>query len=314
MIPKFRWILWVLIFLVACLKFVDYWKLDENETIGLSWRPKRQTLSREYPLPNLRNRNVFYNRIEKCGSRSLISIAINIAQRNKIKVISDNKIYKRKLEGVELKELQQNIINIFPPTFYERHLLYVDFDMYPESLRPVYINIVRDPIERFVSHFNYEKYGDASRNKSRSPPKAGRENINDCVLKEIGVCNRHNPMMFNMGFYFCGMGNTCKIRSATRVKIAKRHVDEKYSVIGVLEEFEKTLLLFEWMLPDYFQGALDIWKTHNETSGTTESIKRDFLTPESRKKLKEDLMADEYEVYYHAKRKFENLKRKYLIT
>ena len=42
---------------------------------------------------------------------------------------------------------------------------------------------------------------------------------------------------------------------------AKRNVMKSYFVIGILEQFEDTLTLFETVMPKYFGGIKDVWKT-----------------------------------------------------
>lgn len=40
------------------------------------------------------------------------------------------------------------------PTFYSKHVAYINFTRY-ELPKPIYINLVRDPIERIISWYNY---------------------------------------------------------------------------------------------------------------------------------------------------------------
>ena len=42
---------------------------------------------------------------------------------------------------------------------------------------------------------------------------------------------------------------------------AKINVIKSYFVIGILEQFEDTLTLFEKLMPKYFTGIKTIWKT-----------------------------------------------------
>lgn len=41
---------------------------------------------------------------------------------------------------------------------------------------------------------------------------------------------------------------------------AKQNVLENYLLVGILEELEDVLLLFERLLPQYFTGVVDIYK------------------------------------------------------
>ena len=43
--------------------------------------------------------------------------------------------------------------------------------------------------------------------------------------------------------------------------MAKIQTLRTFFAIGILEQFEDTLKVFETILPNYFSGVLDIWKS-----------------------------------------------------
>ena len=45
------------------------------------------------------------------------------------------------------------------------------------------------------------------------------------------------------------------------LEIVKRRVVKDYFIIGILEQFEDSLTLFETMLPMFYKGAMDAWKS-----------------------------------------------------
>ena len=45
------------------------------------------------------------------------------------------------------------------------------------------------------------------------------------------------------------------------LEIVKRRVVNDYFIVGILEQFEDTLQLFETMLPMFYKGAMDAWKS-----------------------------------------------------
>ena len=45
------------------------------------------------------------------------------------------------------------------------------------------------------------------------------------------------------------------------LEIVKRRVVSDYFIVGILEQFEDTLQLFETMLPMFYKGAMDAWKS-----------------------------------------------------
>ena len=257
---------------------------------------------------NSRSRVVFYNRIGKCGSRSIIYMTKRLSKLDNYTFsLSRNFEDEHPSEDQMLKEMK-TISELKPPVFYNRHIHFLDFKKYGYE-EPIYINIIRDPVERFSSQYNYVKYGDGEGQVKN--PKSGWPDINECVMKEVGICQ--TDFMFYIGMYFCGFDKVCESRTPGRVELAKKHIDENYAVIGLLEEFEKTLKLFQRMLPEYFLGALSDYKKFSHTKKRMASHRKDVLTNESIDKLRNHLMKDEYEVYFHAKQRYEELKRKYGI-
>ena len=59
------------------------------------------------------------------------------------------------------------------PFVYDRHFYFVDFTSYGFSREeaPVYFNLVRDPIERFVSAFHYRRSPKRWKDKQDTPPQ-----------------------------------------------------------------------------------------------------------------------------------------------
>ena len=74
--------------------------------------------------------------------------------------------------------------------------------------------------------------------------------------------------------FFCGSGPECQ--SATNqneeaeyktrmLEKAKQRVLNDYFVIGVLEQFEDSLRVFEKLLPRYYRGALDVYHSKSKS-------------------------------------------------
>ena len=61
---------------------------------------------------------------------------------------------------------------------------------------------------------------------------------------------------------FCGSKENCsQFGSEEALKEAKRNVEKYYAVVGVTEEMEKSMVVFEKFIPKYFKGALRFY--HN---------------------------------------------------
>lgn len=105
-----------------------------------------------------------------------------------------------------------------------------------------------------------------------------------CILENYPECS--NPRVFYIIPYFCGQHPQCRylvdsrrlcpswfpvshalIFSSTRepgvwaLERAKQNVLENYLLVGILEELEDVLLLLERLLPHYFTGVLNIYKS-----------------------------------------------------
>lgn len=60
--------------------------------------------------------------------------------------------------------------------------------------------------------------------------------------------------------FFCGHHRDClPFNSPGALERAKRAVEQHYAVVGVLEELNTTLTVFENYIPRFFEGASDIY-------------------------------------------------------
>lgn len=122
------------------------------------------------------------------------------------------------------------------------------------------------------------------------------QDINVCILENYPECS--NPRVFYIIPYFCGQHPQCRYLAlnlhdddfwwnaqgcsvclllvlfltyisslSTRepgvwaLERAKQNVLENYLLVGILEELEDVLLLLERLLPHYFTGVLNIYKS-----------------------------------------------------
>lgn len=263
-------------------------------------------------FPGARRRNVFYNRIGKCGSRSLLMLAQYVMKRNNIRMKSSANYWDdHPHESLAMKEMMK-ISTLAPPTFYNRHIHYLDFKKH-RFKPPIYINMIRDPVSRYVSHFNYAKYGDMLGGVRNGP--ANLSDINHCLLNNESYCHREKSRYYYTN-YFCGFDSVCSNTSSTaRFELAKKHVRDDYLLIGMTEEFEHTLALLEKMIPVYFKGASDIWKRlGGSLTSRTKTKTKDVLNDKAYHKLRYEILADDYIVYEYAKSKYQKLKKEYGIS
>lgn len=60
--------------------------------------------------------------------------------------------------------------------------------------------------------------------------------------------------------FFCGHHESCTpFNTQGALERAKRAVEEQYAVVGVLEDLNTTLSVFEHYIPKFFKGAKDVY-------------------------------------------------------
>lgn len=168
-----------------------------------------------------------FNRVAKVGSQSLMMLMKRLGKLNGY--ISQRDINKG-TEHVVMNYNQQEelIVNILfndEPYAYSQHFAFVNFTEH-EVQRPIYINLVRDPIERVISWHYYiraewyykdlkAKLGDKA--KPRPPDEFMNMDFETCVrTKNIHCQFNQNEKVNPVGdhrrqtLFFCGQDkNRC---------------------------------------------------------------------------------------------------------
>ena len=101
---------------------------------------------------------------------------------------------------------------------------------------------------------------------------------------------------------FCGHDEFCKSFNSQRVlERAKANVEKYYDVVGVLEEFNKTLSVMENFMPQYFRGASEAYK-HHGTSGRAENKFKPSVSEEIKAMVRANF-SREFEFYDFCKQR-----------
>uniref|UniRef100_A0A3B1IJ09 Uronyl 2-sulfotransferase n=1 Tax=Astyanax mexicanus TaxID=7994 RepID=A0A3B1IJ09_ASTMX len=269
-----------------------------------------KTPSNVLPFPS----QVIYNRVGKCGSRTVVLLLRILAERHQFNLVSSDIHNKTRLTKHEQVELMRNISTIPQPFLYTRHVHFLNFTRFRIE-QPVYINIIRDPINRFLSNYFFRRFGDWRGEQNhliRTPRMKDDErylDINVCILENYPECS--NPRLFYIVPYFCGQHPQCREPGVWALERAKQNVLENFLLVGILEELEDVLLLLERLLPHYFSDVLTIYKSPAfwKVGNLTGTVKKSMPTLEALQVLYRR-MKYEYEFYNFVRDQFHLVKKK----
>ena len=92
--------------------------------------------------------------------------------------------------------------------------------------------------------------------------------------------------------YFCGYGIECSDENPMgRLRRAMENVEKYYAVVGVLEEMEKSLTVFEEFIPRYFKGIKSLVNKKSNANNP-----KPHLSDQARRILEKNL---ENEIYFY---------------
>ncbi|XP_073668405.1 uronyl 2-sulfotransferase isoform X1 [Paramisgurnus dabryanus] len=211
--------------------------------------------------------------------------------------------------------LVRNISSTAPlPFLYTRHVHFLNFSRFGTD-EPVYINIIRDPISRFLSNYFFRRFGDWRGEENhvvRTPGMRDDErylDINKCILENYPECS--NPKLFYIIPFFCGQHPQCREPSEWALETAKQNVLEHYLLVGLLEELEDVLLLLERLLPHFFSDVFKIYRSpdYRKLGNQTVTVRKQTPNLKALKVLYQR-MAYEYKFYNFIKAQFHLTKRK----
>ena len=158
------------------------------------------------------NRTVLvFNRTPKAGSESLWKLIDILANQNNFLSMSDSQELKKKrgentiLKTKEQREyyvngiLAHEDVNTTLPITYTKHINFIDFEEF-NFTNPIYINMVRHPVERVISWYYYIRQGwyilDVnSKNETEladrkmHEPKWFKTPFEECFLEKLPECS-----------------------------------------------------------------------------------------------------------------------------
>ncbi|XP_030570709.1 heparan sulfate 2-O-sulfotransferase pipe-like isoform X1 [Drosophila novamexicana] len=238
---------------------------------------------------------VFFNRVPKVGSQTFMELLRRLSERNNFQFHRDA---VQKVETIRLAEDQQQemaeVISELPePSVFIKHVCFTNFTKF-NLPTPIYLNVVRDPVERVISWFYYVRapWYFVER-KAAFPdlplphPAWLKKDFETCVLSGDQECTYTQGVTVEgigdhrrQSLFFCGHDYECTpFNTVGALERAKFAVEQQYAVVGVLEDFNTTLSVLEKYVPRFFEGVRDIYATSAEY--LTKINKNNFKPPVS---------------------------------
>lgn len=181
-----------------------------------------------YTINNTRKAQIdilFFNRIEKVGSQSMQIFLGHLGQ------VNDFNAYRNVIEPVEKGMLldkedeeafAEQIISLGEPSAYVHHANYMNFSDF-DLPKPIYINMIRHPIEKVMSAYYYIRHPFIYSNYLRRNPNKKKQtkeyfdlSFNDCVkMGKMPDCVFDSHVKFNSDWrrftlHLCGNYEPCK--------------------------------------------------------------------------------------------------------
>ncbi len=132
---------------------------------------------------------------------------------------------------------------------YARHFYYVDFRKFGlPGYTYAYIAIIREPISRFVSSYLYYHFSSKKHIQNMLNSSHARESLLTCLEYEHDGCTTNL-----LTKYFCGQHQFCKLANEAALRLARSNLQLHFAAVGVSEEMELSLRVFQAVLPNFFE-------------------------------------------------------------
>ena len=249
-------------------------------------------------------KHLVYNRVPKCGSRTTRYLFARLAKENKFiyiygkggeKGYNDNEIAQLSVS----KALQSTESGI-----YIKHMDFINFKTLGLSKTYLYLNLIREPLARFVSAFYFYRTPSKVVKKGHSVDRVN-VTLNKCVETNYKECTQAEHI-FRIVPFFCGYDPRCHVPSQWALNQAVKNVETYFPVVGYLENYNQFLELLEYVWPQFFHGARNTYTNMMRGSNLFykhPTVKMEKLSPENTEIMK-GRMGLEYDFYYYIKQRF----------
>ncbi|KAI1290245.1 Heparan sulfate 2-O-sulfotransferase 1 [Halotydeus destructor] len=215
----------------------------------------------------LSNSVIIYNRVPKTASTSFMGLAYDLCKVNNYHVLHLNTTKNSHVMSID--DQRRFVLNVtnwseMKPSIYHGHVAYIDFAKFGVSSKPIYVNLIRDPLERLVSYYYFLRNGDDFRPHVVRKRKGNKVSFDDCIIKGEHDCDPSN--LWLQVPFFCGHSAECWTPgSEWALEEAKRNLVSNYLVVGLTERLQDFVALLEVTLPRYFEGSMELFTKGNKS-------------------------------------------------
>ena len=130
----------------------------------------------------------------------------------------------------------------------------------------------------------------------------------DCVQGGYEECTNVANYTKNGNFmlvpFFCGHAPFCSVQSQQSLDQAKHNVLKHFAVVGLMEDLPNFFYTLEYLLPQYFKGALEDYTENSKKLSRSFRTKKKIKPSEKTREVMRSLIPHEYEFYQFVKQRF----------
>ncbi|KAJ1444497.1 hypothetical protein M885DRAFT_552775 [Pelagophyceae sp. CCMP2097] len=249
---------------------------------------------------------VMHLKVPKAASSTVFDLAVSLNRKNAFAVNARPMYVDEARRRRSAKQYVRYYAGLRRRTVRTAHGAFVDFASLGAP-RPAYVALMREPLQRLKSHYNYLHWGPRSRwakfwkgHNAHAPPfgdcaAAHRDDALRQARREPGMpwapAALASPAADAKGgclywanvqlAYFCGVRRECRGRgalagaalyafgSARALEAARRNLARDFVAVGLVERLEESLAVFERVLPTYFCGVVRAYRRQSVWSRAT---------------------------------------------
>jgi len=221
---------------------------------------------------------IIYNRIPKTGSTSFMSVLYKLHHQNKfaltfVKVSTSN----NRFTFIDQYKFARNITRwySFKPALFHGHFPYMNFGQLGMK-PPIFINMIREPLERLVSHYYFVRYGDTYLPNKVLQHQGDSTTFDECVKQKSSQCSPKK--MWLQIPNFCGSDVECwEPGNKQALRRAKANVINNYFLVGTTDNMEKFIELLEYTLPSIFKDSTKLYSAEGGVHIRKTKVKKPLL-------------------------------------